>query len=165
MRARLRTLEAMALAIVARALVRFVPLARWKHLLGESQSAPPGASGPSGPPLNAGVNPSAQKVAQNGTDLAVRQCVAAVRRAALRLPATLCLPQAMALHWMLARRGIESIVTIGFLPVSQRGTRDDLHAWVDWQGITVLGDSGGTHASLLQFKKNFASRNCKTGTV
>lgn len=158
-RLRLRTLEAMVWTIVARLLIRFVALARWKHLLGESRTVA------LRPPPEAGVNSVPQKVARNGTESQVRQCVAAVRRAAFRLPRTLCLPQAMALHWMLARRGIESIVTIGFLPVSQRGTRDDLHAWVDWQGVTILGDSGGSHASLLQFKKNFTSRNCKTGTV
>lgn len=158
-RLRLRTLEAMGWAIAARLLIRFVALARWKHLLGESQ---PVALCPLPSP---DVDRAPSEVARNGTESQVRQCVAAVRRAALRLPGTLCLPQAMALHWMLARRGIESVVTIGFLPVLQRGTADDLHAWVDWQGVTILGDSGGSHASLLQFKKIFASRNCKAGTV
>ncbi len=140
------------LLIAARMLVRFVPLARWKGLLGDSQT-----------PENSANRDAAD--ANGNTELTVRQCVAAIRRGSFRLPGTICLPQAIGLQWMLARRGISSTVTIGFMPVSRRGDADDLHAWVDWNGHKILGDRGENYASLLQFRKNFRSRNCKSGTV
>lgn len=81
------------------------------------------------------------------------------------MPAAICLPQAIALQWMLSRRAIASSLNIGILPISARGTSDDLHAWVNWDDRVVLGDSGGAHATVLQFRKNFSSRNCKRGTI
>lgn len=137
MQVRLRTLEAMALLLAARFLVRFVPLRRWNRLLGKSSPYAP---------------PTGEQRSDPAEEEPVRQCAAAVRRAAFRLPATLCLPQAIGLHWMLRRRGIANAVIVGIRPSSERGTLHDLHAWVEWRGRTVLGDSGGNHASLLQFR-------------
>lgn len=141
-RTRLRTMEAMALLALARLLIRFVPFARWSRWLGESG---PVSTGPATEtPADPGAAPP---------PATVRACVAAVRRASWRLPASLCLPQAMALQWMLARRGTYSAVIIGFLPFGARNSPDALHAWVELDGVTILGDSGGAHASLLQFRK------------
>jgi len=137
MRVRLRTAEAMIFVAAARALVRFVPFARWRPMLG--------ASRPYSPP----AEPAA--TVESGLAEKVRYCSAAVRRASYRLPASLCLPQAMAMRWMLARRGIKCAVIVGFLPSNQRGSAHDLHAWVEWNGKIVLGDSGGAHSILLQF--------------
>ncbi|MDR7100880.1 lasso peptide biosynthesis B2 protein [Croceicoccus sp. BE223] len=141
-RTRLRTLEAMTFLALARLLIRFVPFARWSRWLGESGPVP--------------TSPASENAADPGTaslPATVRACVAAVRRASWRLPASLCLPQAMALQWMLARRGADSAVIIGFLPLGARNSPDALHAWVELGGVTILGDSGGAHASLLQFRK------------
>lgn len=137
MRVRLRTLEAMALLLAARFLVRFVPLRSWSRLLG--------TSGPYAPA-------DAAHQASTAEEKRVHQCSAAVRRAAFRLPGTLCLPQAIGLRWMLKRRRIENAIIVGILPAEKRGSAHDLHAWVEWQGHAVLGDSGGNHASLLQFR-------------
>lgn len=139
---RLRTLEAMAFLALARLLIRFVPFARWSRWLGESGPVSTGRA--SETPADPGTAPPSATV---------RACVAAVRRASWRLPASLCLPQAMALQWMLARRGTDSAVIIGFLPVGARNSPDALHAWVELDGVTILGDSGDAHASLLQFRK------------
>lgn len=138
-RVRLRTLEAMAFVIAARLLIRFVPLSRWSRLLGES-----------GP---AHRRPESMETSGALLPQPVRECAAAVRRASWRLPATLCLPQAVALQWMLARRSMGSTVIVGFLPSAKSGTADALHAWLSYDGIIVIGDSGGRHASLLQFMK------------
>lgn len=137
MMVRLRTLEAMALLLAARFLVRFVPLRRWSGLLGKPA-----------PYLRRAEDFSASEPERE----TVRKCIASVRRATFRLPNSLCLPQAIGLHWMLARRGIGSTVIVGIRPAEQRGSMHDLHAWTEWRGQTILGDSGGNHASLLQFR-------------
>lgn len=152
---RLRTLEAMALLAAARVLIRFVPMGRWQHLLGDRQAADE---------ATVKVNESSGDLPANDADR-VRACVAAVRRASWHMPASICLPQAIALQWMLSRRSIASSLNIGILPSARRGTRDDLHAWVVWADRVVLGDSGGAHTTLLQFRKNLSSRNCKRGTI
>lgn len=124
--------------MAARLLVRFVPLSRWRHLLGN----PVKDAG------NAHRNEPSAEEAET-----VRRCVAAVRRASFRLPSTLCLPQAIGLFWMLRRRKVDTTIAIGFLPAGARGTPDDLHAWVEWNGSKILGDSGEKHAKLLQFRR------------
>ncbi|HEX2793771.1 MAG TPA: lasso peptide biosynthesis B2 protein [Croceicoccus sp.] len=143
-RIRLRTLEAMAFLALARLLIRFVPLARWSRWLGESGSAD-----------NAAREDHAGLPGALGLPAELRACVAAVRRASWRLPHSLCLPQAIALQWMLSRRRIGSTIIVGFLPVAQRTSPDALHAWVEFEDMPILGDSGGAHASLLQFRKKF----------
>lgn len=134
-RVRLRTLEAMVLVSIARMLIRFVPLRIWRRMLGH--------------PLGREVTP-AWKPTDNAENR-VRSCVAAVNRASYRLPGTICLPQAIALQWMLARRGIVSVIALGFLPNAKRGSVDDLHAWVEWNERIAIGESGGKHATLLRF--------------
>lgn len=62
----------------------------------------------------------------------------AVTRAAVHVPfRAVCLPQAMAAHAMLRRRGIESAVHFG----ARRGDEKpiDAHAWVDAAGVEVTG--------------------------
>lgn len=62
----------------------------------------------------------------------------AVTRAARHLPfRAVCLPQAMAAHAMLRRRGIASAVHFG----AQRGKEKpiDAHAWLDAAGVEVTG--------------------------
>ncbi|RVQ67063.1 lasso peptide biosynthesis B2 protein [Croceicoccus ponticola] len=152
-RVRLRTLEAMALALIARLLIRFVPLARWSQLLGESI--------PAGQSADIADH---DETADTQTDEMVRACAAAVRRATMRMPGTICLPQAIALQWMLARRRIGSAIILGFVPLARRGVGDDLHAWVEWNGRKIIGDTGDAHARLLQFRTSYDSGDCNSGT-
>jgi hypothetical protein len=62
----------------------------------------------------------------------------AVTRAARHVPfSAVCLPQAMAAHAMLRRRGIASAVHFG----AQKGASKpiDAHAWLDAAGVEVTG--------------------------
>lgn len=125
-----RVAEAALLLILARTLVAFVPMRFWRKSLGTlvSEREPAGMSPP--PP-------------------AVYALVTAVQRACLRLPITMrCLPRAMALHWMARRRGIRLTLHIGI----QRGVGGGLHAWVDCQGTTIIGQfDGPPYSSVLAF--------------
>lgn len=72
-----------------------------------------------------------------------------VDRAAGRLPIKLlCLPRAMALSAMLRRRALPHEVVIAARPRGARGGEDDLHAWVECGGETVLGALPGPWAEL-----------------
>ena len=62
----------------------------------------------------------------------------AVTRAARYVPfKAVCLPQAMAAHAMLARRGVASVMHIG----AAKGQANplDAHAWLDAAGVEVTG--------------------------
>lgn len=72
------------------------------------------------------------------------QLAADVEWAARRLPfATKCLPRAMALSWTLRRHRIGHAVVIAVRPSQLRQSPDALHAWVEVQGVRVLGDLPG----------------------
>jgi hypothetical protein len=132
-RARRFTLEAMLWLLAARVLVALVPLARWRRTLG--RPVPPERAGSTG----GGSSP----------DLRACQLAKAVQRAALRLPGqSLCLPQAMALQWMLRVRGIGATLLIGVLPGSRSGGIDDLHAWVVRHGELLIGQTAEIHVPI-----------------
>jgi hypothetical protein len=77
---------------------------------------------------------------------------AAVERAAARLPLTLlCLPRAMALHWLLHREHRPGTLLLGVLPGAARGTLDDLHAWVECDGAVLVGWSEKPYRMLAAF--------------
>lgn len=119
---RLRVAEALVLLAVARLLVRGVPLKHWRGSLGR-MAAPAG-------PL----------AFDDAMRLRCKRLSRAVQRAADRLPGTSkCLPQAMALQWMLARRAIASTLVFGIRPPALRDQGDALHAWVEVGGVVVLG--------------------------
>lgn len=110
----------MALLIGARLLVAAVPMARWRRTLGSS--AP-------GQPEDAA---------------AARRLAVHVERAAGRLPVTLrCLPRAIALSWLLRRAGIAHHLVIAARPAGQRDAEDALHAWIESDGVIVLGELPG----------------------
>lgn len=69
-----------------------------------------------------------------------RVCAAVQRAACWPVPWAVCLPQAIAAHWMLARRGIPSQIRFG---VRAGPPRLSSHAWLIAQGKAVLGDEGG----------------------
>jgi Transglutaminase-like superfamily len=64
----------------------------------------------------------------------VRDLVAAIDRASRYVPGGTCLPRAIALTWMLRRRGIAAIVRLGAR--SQSGAFK-AHAWVEYNGAAL----------------------------
>ena len=115
------------LALVwSRLLVRRVKFARWRGALGLAGEADP---------------------AQQQDALLLGRHV---ERAAARLPGTAkCLPQALALSWMLRRRGIAHRVVLMVRPRQQRGGIDDLHAMVHCGARVALGELPGPWIETL----------------
>lgn len=96
----------------------------------------------------------------SAADLAeARRLAAHVNRAALRTGGlTRCLHRAMALSWQLRRRGIAHTVVLAARPAGQRGQdRDDLHAWLECGGMTILGELPGPWLELLRLPLRPAS--------
>jgi len=125
-RRRLRTLRAMALLCRARLLVDWIALDRWRDSLGLADRT--------------GVRADE-----------ARRFAADVEWAAGRLPFEIkCLPRAMALSWMLRRAGITHSVVIAARPPQRRGANDNLHAWVEVAGETVLGELPGPWVETLR---------------
>jgi Transglutaminase-like superfamily len=76
-----------------------------------------------------------------------------VLRGAHRLPFhCACLPQAMALHWMLHRRDRSSDLVIAALPGPLRGSLNDLHAWAEKGGEVLIGETALPHQPLARFR-------------
>ena len=119
-RARAHIAEAAFLLIYARILIGHVRFGRWRASLGRIGAAPPAAP----PPAPVDVYHLAHAVDRAG--------------ARLRYPFK-CLPRAMALHWMLKRRGIGSTLAIGIAKGQAGEQLHDLHAWVVVGDKTVLG--------------------------
>lgn len=133
---RLETLEAAALLCFARLLVALVRFERWRSWLGE--------------PVKGGAE-------TGGVARIDRHCARVVRRALGHLPLTFkCLPQAMALHWMLQRRGRPSQIVLSALPKAVRAGQDDLHAWTEIGGEVLIGESDRMHHVLVRFGTNQA---------
>lgn len=130
MRWRLLVAEALVLLAAARLLVAGVRLGRWRHLLGPVATAAQARS------------------ASDGDRLLAK----AVERASLYLPGqTKCLPQAMALHWMLRRRDRPAQLVIAVLPDAARGGVDDLHAWVACGDEILIGALDQPFQALARF--------------
>lgn len=118
----------MVLLLAARLLVAAVPFRIWRNWLG----------GRADPPYRVDV-PAARRLA------------AQIERAAWRLPIAIkCLPQSMALSWLLRRARLTHSVLFAVRPPDRRDGRDDLHAWVETNGETVLGDLPGPWLRLLE---------------
>jgi len=85
-------------------------------------------------------------------EIARARCLAGhVEWAAKLLPfATKCLPRAMALSWILRSRGIAHCVIFAVRPAEQRGSDDQLHAWVDIAGQTIIGELPGPWVETLR---------------
>lgn len=127
---RLLVAEALVLLLVARLLVAGLRFGWWRFLLGPLAAAP------------ATARPSAND----------RQLARAVDRAALRLPGqSKCLPRAMTLRWMLARRDRPGQLVIAVLPGAVRGGLDDLHAWVESGGEILIGELDQPFRPLARF--------------
>jgi len=135
-RGRALTVEAGILLATARALVAMVEFGRWRALLGRPLPAEPGD-----PALDLVRNRAARRLSR------------AVERGARWLPGnSRCLPQALALAWMLRRRGIACTLVLGVLSGARRGALNDLHAWVVCDGEIVIGRSEQAYRPLAAFR-------------
>jgi hypothetical protein len=122
-RSRGATVEAMALLAAARFLISRVPFGSWRQWLGTP--VPPEGSDPQ---------------RHLDSNLGRRRLARAVIRGAGRMPGeSRCLAQAMALQWMLRRRGLGGVIHLGVRPAGKRGNLDDLHAWVTASGEVLIG--------------------------
>lgn len=74
----------------------------------------------------------------------------AVESASRKLPwRTVCIQEALALHWLLRWRGIPSLLHFGIKP---EGERLSAHVWVSLHGRIVIGEgSAGSHAQVAIF--------------
>lgn len=131
MRWRLLVGEAAILLAVARLLVGLLRLRHWRHLLGATSRVP-----------SRGPAPSAQAL----------ELARAVNRADQRTAlGCKCLHRALALHWMLQRRGWPGQLVIAILDPTRRGTSDDLHAWIEIGGEIVIGATDQPHHPIARF--------------
>jgi hypothetical protein len=80
-------------------------------------------------------------------DVAAAQVGLAVRRAARVVPRATCLPQALAVIWMLSARGQTGALRIGV----KRGTAGELvaHAWVEYENRIIIGNHGVKQYAVL----------------
>lgn len=132
---RLLVAEALLLLLAARLLVTCLRFGLWRSLLGTQAAGP-------------------QVGLASERD---RQLAKAVERATLRLPGeSKCLPRAMALHWLLARRGRPGQLVIGVLPGCQRGALEDLHAWVECGDEVLIGRIEQQFRPLVRFNAAFS---------
>lgn len=138
-RSRLQVLRAAAFIVVARLLVRFVPLHAWRSTVGEV--VPATATGSAADSSGDGETPDA-RVLHNSDPAKLAQARwlgRCVDRAARYLPGiSRCLPRAVALHWMLRLRGIPAQTVIAF-KIEDRSGADAYHAWVELNGEMVIG--------------------------
>jgi len=97
---------------------------------------------------------SRQAAAGGGCDWdRVRLWVHAIESAAARLPAGTCLPQALALQWLLARQQCGSEIRIGL----RRQHQLEAHAWVEVDGVVVLGGAVDSFAPIATIHRRGVS--------
>jgi len=121
----------MAMLCRAHLLVAWVPFDRWRNSLGAARSC--------------GGTSSSDVLAT------ARLLAAHVEWAAVRLPfSTKCLPQAMALSWMLRRKRIGHQLVVAARPAHLRDSADALHAWIELDRHKILGDLAGPWIETLR---------------
>jgi len=127
---KLAAFEAAALLLVSRILVALVPLRFWRKHFGAIGGQAEGEN----------PDPACARIAQ-----VVRH---AIKRAMRNAPLDyICLPQALAARWMLARRGVDSSLSIG---VSQADAdQPRFHAWLMSGGQWVTGDCNPADFAVL----------------
>jgi Transglutaminase-like superfamily len=124
---RLRTLEAIIGLFGARFLIGQISLGRWRHRFG-----------------------CGGKIDRDQAIEARRLAVHVVRAAGRTPFEAKCLPQALALSWMLRRRGIPHALVIAARPAALRPGPDNLHAWVEAGESVVLGELPGPWVEVLR---------------
>jgi hypothetical protein len=112
---------------LARFLIIALPMRFWRRSLGSI------------------VETKSDDITQASTgDLDIQAVAAAVKRGARCLPLRLaCLPRAMAMQWMLTRRGCASRLVFAVTARKALG-RHMLHAWVEAGGEIVIGEDPAT---------------------
>lgn len=137
-------LLALVCLVVARLLVRFVPLAVWRSTLGVAvKPADPAVSDQFGVALSVRTAEASQyfpnPVCDQATLRHAMRLGRCVDRAAQWLPGTSkCLPRAAALQWLLRREGIPSALVIAFRLADRAGV-DAFHAWTETCGEMLVG--------------------------
>lgn len=118
------SLETSLMLAVARFLIKFIPFRYWRWTLGDFENS-----------VNGHVNTEVFNP--------VRAAYIGrwVRRTAQKMPfEAVCLPQAMACRWMLARRGLPSKVFIG--AKKEKNKQDTLfHAWLMHGELCLTGQN------------------------
>ena len=177
--AKAMALEAALLLLLARLLVRYVPMRHWRHRLATAEEPAP-AGGPSADlgvalspcdpespepagehlprapeheaPAGARQHGGAAFIGHTPVRQLPRRAARIVRKVARHVPfPAVCLPQAMALQWMLRRRGIASRLIFGARRKAE-GTGLDFHAWLTVGGKCVIGAGEiETYAALPPF--------------
>ena len=181
-------LEGALFLLLARLLVKYVPMRHWRHRLATAEEPAPAGEAPADSdvafsprdpqaPQSAGGHlpqaPESEAPAgarQPGRAAPVgcapalrlpRRAAHIVRRVARHVPfPAVCLPQAMALQWMLRRRGIGSRLIFGARRKAN-GTGLDFHAWLTVGGKCVIG--GGeleTYTEIPPFDGDVSRPGC-----
>lgn len=136
---RFRTARAMMQLALAVMLVRWIPMRKWRGWLGSMQVAPAKPSH--------SADPAILKIAYGHA--------LHVLRAASHLPFTVkCLPQAMVLQWQLGRRHIGSQLVIAMLKAGHSAAADPYHAWVELEGVILLGNCERSDYAVLMTLSN-----------
>lgn len=74
-----------------------------------------------------------------------------IERAAERLPFEMkCLPRAIALSRLLRRRGLPHVLVFAVRPLEVGYFADTLHAWVETDGIKIIGEVPGPWIETLR---------------
>ncbi len=152
--AKAMALEAALFLLSARLLVAHVPMRHWRRWLTTAEEPAPAGSRIACSAGDAeGPVPTGEPLAR--PQRLPRRVARIVRRVAGHVPfPAVCLPQAMALQWMLRRRGVSSRLVFG----ARRKAEDrelNFHAWLTVGGECVIG--GGeveTYAALPPFDGN-----------
>jgi hypothetical protein len=79
----------------------------------------------------------------------------AVQAAARRVPQATCLTQALALHHLLACAGLPSFLRVGVAKDARGGIES--HAWVEHEGVVLIGDNGKLESYSPMFMISAAS--------
>ena len=132
--------EAIACLALARALIALVPFRHWRRSLGSLSAEKHSAQNESVPEL-------------------VLRIAQAVNRGARYLPlASVCLPRAMAVQWMCARRDHSTELIFGVQPGGRANGQAALHAWVEYDGVAFIGQE-----EKHEYQRNLALK--KTGKL
>lgn len=111
--------RALAVVTLVRLCLRFLPLRVWERVANRLPSRRPPAG---------------------SAHVAARDVAWAVSRVSRAVPGATCLTQALAAQLLLSRRGYASRLRIGVARAPGDGLR--AHAWLESDGLVVLGESG-----------------------
>ena len=143
-------LEAGLFLLLARLLVKHVPMRHWRHRLDAAEEPATVGGQPERTPAS---KPGEARSRRPTAPPVVRRVTYIVRRVARRVPfPAVCLPRAMAAQWMLRRRGIPSRLFFGVRRDPDSALQ--FHAWLTVGGECVMGGAAvETYSSLPPFNR------------